>query len=482
MTRTLPDLGANARLLLLTVLVGTGAGLFVHWGTNSPKVSLTIVMAVITVVPVVVRVAQRQFNPFEPIMILVASIFAMFVVRPVSELLAGPGNFLDFGFNAEPGYVGAMTVCLVGTISLYLGYFSRSGLHLAHRLKPLPASWDTAKSVRFVVGLIILTAMMTAVFAATLGGFGALYRFYLGRTETDNLAIVQTAAYFALAPYMLIPGLLIVWVAFKRRPTFAVGLLLLGVFAAVVFTTVPRGDRTYVLAWAMPLLVMRYLRRDRIPSLPTVVAGLLVAIIAVNVMIALRQVSTRAERGVQETAIAAVTDPLEEIERFVTGVDIAEFTIMEVQWQAHRDGGLAFEPGTVATSVLTGPVPRRIMGDSKPDPPTVHLADWMFPDRTRKTTFVPSIFGDLYGDWGFPTVIFYSFLLGLGTRCLWEYYRRNKYAEGMQIILAASLPMLVILMRNNLSDAGGRALFLIAPLILCLWACGRNTGRRTTAG
>ena len=93
-----------------------------------------------------------------------------------------------------------MVIAIVGAAGMYSGYFLRAGATIARRVKPLPESWDVARSVRFCVGLMLFALLMTAVFAAAIGGPGALFRFYLGRTSTDFQQYVQTAAYFALSP------------------------------------------------------------------------------------------------------------------------------------------------------------------------------------------------------------------------------------------------------------------------------------------
>jgi hypothetical protein len=265
--------------------------------------------------------------------------------------------------------------------------------------------------------------------------------------------------------------------AFMARRTITRGALLVFLVATVIFTTVPRGDRTYVLAAFLPLVTIPYLRRDTFPRLPLVIAGIVISVLTINVLIALRHVETRAERGVVDTTVHAVTHPLGQMSDFLTGVDLTEFTVMEVEYQAINGGGLEYQPGSTFFSVAAGAMPRRFFKE-KPRPATWYLANWMFPNRVRTTTFVPSYYGDLYGDYGLWTVAFYCLLTGIFSRWLWEYYRRNRHSEGMQIVFAAALPLYVALMRNNLSDIGGRMMFLVFPLVACLLICGRRAAPR----
>jgi hypothetical protein len=191
-------------------------------------------------------------------------------------------------------------------------------------------------------------------------------------------------------------------------------------------------------------------------------------------------VDRRDTLGVEATITDSLAHPTRELSEFVMGVDIAEFTVMELQYRATADGDLPYYPWSTALSVLAGPLPGKIIGE-KPDPGAVHATNYLFPVNQRKAIFTNSLFGDLYADWGLPTVFFYTFIFGIAVRFLWEYFLRNRQSEGMQIIVAASLPLFVILMRDNFSLTLGRALFLIFPLVLCLMLCGVRSGSQAPA-
>ena len=234
-----------------------------------------------------------------------------------------------------------------------------------------------------------------------------------------------------------------------------------------------------MIAWVIPLLVLPYLRSNRRPSMLALGGALMVGIIALNVLIALRHVDFREKRGIESTIVESVTNPTREMQDFVLGIDIAEFTVMELQYIATAEERLPFYPGATALSVLAGPIPGKLIGE-KPKPGAVHATDYLFPANNRKAIFTNSLFGDLYADWGLPTVFLFTFLFGIGVRFLWEYFLRNRHSEGMQIIFAASLPLFIILMRDNFSLTFGRALFLILPLVICLFMCAE--GRRSAPG
>jgi len=471
---------SSLALTAVAVLLGLAAGGAVAWGTDHPEVSLTIAMFLVAIFPMVLRAIQGKWDPFEPITILAVCIFVIYFVRPMAELTSKPGDYLAFDRDPRPGYAGAMTIALSGSIALYAGYFLTTGKAIAQRVKALPQSWDVARSMRFVVYLLIFAALMTSVFAAAIGGPGALMRFYLGRSTQDFQQYIQTAAYFVLGPYMTIPAAIILYMAFLRERTLLRTVFFFAVLALVTFVVVPRGDRTYLIAIVMPLLIIPYLRREKRPSLLALLGAIGVGIIILNILIAIRHVDYRAQRGVEQTITESFTHPTREIEEFIKGVDIAEFTVMELQYIATSNGDLRLYPGATALSVITGPIPGKVIG-KKPKPGAVHATDYLFPNNKRNAIFVPSLFGDLYQDWGIPTVVFYAFIFGIFMRFVWEYFLRNKHSEGMQIVYAASLPLLVILMRDNFSLTLGRALFLILPLILCLILCAKDRGGQAPA-
>ena len=100
------------------------------------------------------------------------------------------------------------------------------------------------------------------------------------------------------------------------------------------------------------------------------------------------------------------------------------------------------------------------------------------PKGSRRASFNPSMFGDLFADYGWITLAAFSVLIGIAMRILWEYFQRQPRSVGLQIVFAGTLPMLVIMIRNNVTDAVGRSLYQIGPLILCLIVCSRPRVRR----
>jgi oligosaccharide repeat unit polymerase len=460
----------------LVLLAGIAAGALGAGLADSPSVPLVILLALVTFAPLVVRLVQRKFDPFEPIQILMVTFILLFVLRPAAELVYHINQFV--GLDMHSGFNGAAAISLVGITCIYLSYASGAGGWVANHLRPLPQLWDTERSIRFAIGVLVVSALLTGAFAAAIGGPGALFRFFLGRTTTDYEAGLTTG-YFVFGPILVVPVTFIMMIAFLRRRTLGTGVLFAVCLAAALFVTVPRGDRTNVVALGLPLVVLWFLRRNRRPSGAQIGVALLLAIFGMNILLATRHVETRAQNPIVKTVENAFLHPLGQIKDFSNGVDLSEFSVLELEWHAFHTSvnPLTYQPGTTIAATAAGPLPHSIVG-KKPTEALVHVTNYIFPNNQRRASFGPSMFGDMFADYGWFTVVLYSIMVGIGVRALWEYYLLHQSSEGMQIVFAAALPMLVIMTRNAIPDVIARSVFFVLPLLLCLIRCSKPPRRR----
>ncbi len=78
------------------------------------------------------------------------------------------------------------------------------------------------------------------------------------------------------------------------------------------------------------------------------------------------------------------------------------------------------------------------------------MVDRLFPNTiATRATFNPAIFGDFFADGGWYTIVLYDIVIGIICRFMWEYFKRHEGSEGVQIVFAATLPILVIMVRNS---------------------------------
>jgi oligosaccharide repeat unit polymerase len=458
-------------VLLLGLLAGlAAAGLVAH-----PQAGLAIVLPIATLLPVIVRLVQRKFDPFEPIQILAITFFVLYALRPAGELLYGMKYFNNSYMRG--GFTGASVVSLVGVLSVYLGYAAATGGRLARRIPTLPHTWDPVRSVRFGIWVLVVCGLFTAAFAASVGP-STLFNFYLGRTTTDYQTFLSVVGYVGLGPELTIPAAIIFAFAWWRLRTFKVFLLFMISFAGAVFVNFPQGNRTYIIAFIFPLLVLPYLIKGRRPSGVGVAVALIGAVLAMNILLAIRNVETR--KPLLSTVTGAVTHVGTQLKQFTTGVDLAEYSVLELEWEAYHSKAnpLSFHPGQTILSSIVYPLPRKIVG-KKPKAAGQWVVDRLFPSKGgKRASFNPAMFGDFYSDYGFVTIVLFCAAVGIATRVLWEYFRRNSASLGMQIVFAATLPVLVIVIRNSVLDAVARGLYLTGPLVLCMIVCARPRMRR----
>ena len=98
-------------LVLAVPLGGVAAGALAWWGRDHEEAGLIAAMAIIAVLPIVVRVAQRRWDPFEPINVGVVAILVMFVGRPIAEVVWNVNTYP--GYEIRAGFDQAMLIALV---------------------------------------------------------------------------------------------------------------------------------------------------------------------------------------------------------------------------------------------------------------------------------------------------------------------------------------------------------------------------------
>ena len=76
-------------------------------------------IALVCAFPVVFRVLQGKFDPFEPVMIICLGIAVLFVIRPTTQLLYNETTYL--GWDLRPGFDRALSIVLVGTLATFAG-------------------------------------------------------------------------------------------------------------------------------------------------------------------------------------------------------------------------------------------------------------------------------------------------------------------------------------------------------------------------
>ncbi|MBO0768212.1 MAG: oligosaccharide repeat unit polymerase [Solirubrobacterales bacterium] len=460
----------TAALALAAVAAGVGCAALAMLCLDHPRTGLLVAMCVIVPLPWAMRMVQRRWDVFEPIHLMAFAIGILFIWRPFWELHT---NIQPYpGFDTRDGFNGAMMIGLVGTVFLYLGYFSKAGAAIVHRFPPLADHWDAERSVRFVRRMLVLAAFLTAMYAAQ-AGIHYVISTYTGRSGQATLSS-QSSGYFYQGPYLTIPAAFILLIAYTRRKTTATLVLLIAVVVVAVGITVPAGDRTFMLELAMPIAAMWYLRRNRRPRVISLAVLFIVFLIFINVSLVFRSTANRAGNSLPAAVAHAFTHPQDELAKFISGADPSEFSALEVEYVGYKNHQLGFKPGGTVSSLITGWIPHEFFaGGKKPLTPLQYVTWTLFPTTQGGGSYGPSMFGSMYIDYGWFTLALFAALVGIALRSLWEYFLMAPRTSGMQLAFAASMPLAIIMLRNDVDDIVYRSVFFVVPIILCIVSCSR---------
>jgi hypothetical protein len=466
--------------------VGLAAGLVALLAAPSfiQQPVLVVLVGIVTATPIVYRGLSGRWDPFEPIVIFCAGGFVLFFLRPVwmwmhDSWILGP-------YDARDGFSGAVAIGLVGFAALAATYFLDIGERIAAKVPPVRDDWDPGRVVFACLGIMVIATLLFAMFIGTSGGFSAVKNYFSGRDATLVQNLVGTAtgprrsAYLYLAPYMSLPVtlmLLEVWRR-QRRPIYAA----LGgcVFALVLAMTIPRGDRTYLLALLLPLIALWYLRRERRPRALSIVAAILATMVVANALLQFRNKESR-DAPLSSKVARSASHPLDAVNEFMLGPDVSMFSILAPAYQA-MPKHLEFTPGGTLAATLVQPVPGSFWR-GKPKDPEVKIYATLFPVNAAATQagFASSTLGSFYADSGFVGVVIYCALLGIILRVMFEWWRMNKRNASVTIVYAATLPLLIILLRANPPAALGLWTILVAPILIAFWYGARRPVRARTS-
>lgn len=464
----------EAILWLLGIGGAVLAAWFSVWSTINVRTALIVAMATVTVLPVLVRLIWGRFDALEYIFVFAVGIGVIFLGRPITELTDNIQTYA--GYFTRSGFNGAMMIGIVGTASLYLGYFLPIGRKWGEAAQTPSSRWDADLSVRVAIRLVVLGTVLYLLYAATGGGgITNSLKFFIGRGST-NTSLQGSSGWLYLGPYLTLPASALLMSAWQRQRTRRNLVLLVITVMIGLLITVPRGDRTYVLALVMPLLVLPSLYRRRRPRLLTILVTTLVGIVAINFLLVYRNLNTRSNAN--SALSSAITDPLSPIHSLLAGPDVSFFSVLELQDEV-QPREVHFHPGATPLSILAGPIPMSLW-HNKPQAAAVPVAFYLFYTQSliSRASNDPAMFGDFYADYGFPTLILYSILLGIGLRALYVYLRRHEHLPGAQLVFASSLPLMIILLRGAITDTLARSVVLLFPLIIAWYVCSRTPGQR----
>jgi hypothetical protein len=428
------------------------------------QVGLVAAIAVVLASPIIVRVARRRFDPFEPIVIGALAYGVMFVVRPASMLVS---NHLAYdspqrSTGVAPTFSEMLALALLGALAFVLGYELSLGRRLAGRLAD-PHDIDGRRVVAAALGAAGIAMLSFLLFlASSPSGFSTLTLIVHGRSAELSETIASTSFYVWFSFLLLIPATFVLLaVGLERRSKLLLfaGVALTGVY---LFRTIPLGDRTVLLPFVGGLLVLYYVRRSARPSLTAMLAIVAVALVGSSFLSDLRGRGTRNE-SVSQTIVRAV-HPARIASPFTSGPDSEMAPVLAAAVSVIPERLPHTYGSTIFGDLVTRPVPRALWAD-KPDPPRDKLIARLWPVEAQDGAINPEFSALLYFYWDFgaPGVVVGLLLYGIGARLLFEYFIRHRFSLAIQVVYSLALWFLIIGLRDSPVDTAVLVMFIVFP-------------------
>lgn len=423
--------------------------------------------------PLIVRLAQRRFDPFEPIVWFSLAWLAVFVIH-TGAMIRNNDFALQTVFqsvNLADSFQWMLVQGLIGMVGFLVGYSLPFGSAFANRWRPAARDVSIEVFVPIVLGFALLGIVLFFIYTRVTGvGLAELVG---GRSQTLFLDFGGPTSYLTQGVYLLIPASVMLITVGRRVGNGSVTALGWLLFAALVLRGLAWGDRLLLLPVSGALLMTPYLRRDRRPSLAGCVTALVIGLILIRVVGDIRTADARSRAGVGAIAVRVATDPAEWFSTITHGWDGAE--ARTVALLLTRPVEYQFGGATLG-DILTRPVPRALW-HNKPLPPSEQVISEELPleYRTKNANLATTPLFLFYMDGG-PVGVFIGMLVyGVLARSVYAYYQRYRHALFAQLLLALTAPLMVLAVRDNSTDTLIRGTLILLPLVLAFWLAGRRT-------
>jgi hypothetical protein len=425
---------------------------------------LVILIGIVLTVPLVRRIVQRRFDPFEPYLVFAAAYGVMFVVRPAAMLASdslayeGPRRLLDVSAT----FTEMLVLALLGAIGFVAGYVAPVGRSLARRRPRSEASLDIRRLMILAAALASIGLVAFSVTLAVEGGISSVADIFQSGSSADTGEAADKYRYLWMSFLFLIPSALVflaIGLRTGKRLAFTTFAL---ISTLILLRTIPLGHRMVLLPFIGGVFVLVYLSRRARPSVVTLLVIGAVTLFASAFLSDLRGRDTRDE-SVAET-LARASSPSRLADSVLSGPDsemaptfaAALSVIPEIL--PHTYGATIFK------DLVVRPVPRSLWS-GKPEVPRNELKSTVWPVEYARGTINPEFSALLYFYWDFGII---GVLLGLGVygvaaRLLYECFLRNAENLSVQVLYSLSLWFLVIALRDSPVDTLIRAAFIVLP-------------------
>jgi hypothetical protein len=431
---------------------------------------LLLAIAGVLLVPIAIRVSQRRFDLFEPLVAAAVAFGVMYVARPAALLLDDrPKTFKGYEITGQIGE--SLLIVLLATAAFQVGYALPVARRLAARLRPAPGQWAVDVTVVYCLGMVLLAATLFSLFLRQSGGISLLRHFLEGRSGAHESLFRNSSAYLYGSPALIWPASLLLFaagLAAGRRMLVVlafIAMIPLAIFAGGL------GSRVTIIPLVLAPAVYWYLSRQRRPRPLTVaLVGYLVLTIGIAYFRDTRTATVEVNRVAELKH--AVTDPTYELSQLVEhGSDNDMFESLATETLVVPEK-LQPNPIDYTVRILAKPIPS-VFWASKPVSADELLNDTLFPSETVRASSSTGIVGSFYLAGALLGVVIGMLLFGILLRVPWEYLRLYPASSTPQLFLCATLMFIPILLRGSLSDTMAHLFFTVAPFWIGVRVCRR---------
>lgn len=475
---------AMKRLFLMFGIIGTAvAGGFAVSRLDASRDALIVAtVGAVLLAPIAIRVAQRRFDPLEPIVMFSVAFGAMFVVRPFAMLVEG-----DFVYGqsmraiaVRETFAEMMTLAAVGAVAFIVAYGLPIGPRIAAGMKVPAASFHTD---RVVVGALATAGAgiaLTMLFLVSAGeGLGLIVA---GRSAALTDAYRSSTAYLSTGPYLLAPSALILFAVGQARARKGLIALSVAITLILLWLTVPTGSRMLLLPFFGGALVYHYVSRKTRPRIVTLGVIILVSLFISTVLHDARIAGDGRSGGFRETASSTLHHPEQMAEPLTGGSDAAMAPLLAVALKVVPEELGFMHGGATAGDFVTRPIPRELW-DKKPLSPREAIISRLWPTEYfhRATNPEFSVLLYFYLDFALLGVVVGMALYGVMARLIYEYFRLHGDSLTARLLFSISVPFIAIALRDSPVDTFVRAVFIVAPVLLVFRFAAKRSPRMRQA-
>jgi oligosaccharide repeat unit polymerase len=432
-------------------------------------------LGVLTLAPIVFKLARHSLDVFEPLVTVGVSLAVMFVVRPSADLLLGITNHI--GYDVMATFDQALLVAIVGVSGFQIGYALSTGRALARVTAAPSVNLRAQYAIRFALTLAFVGYALYAVFIAQTGGISTLTSLLSGRGSGPNQLYVGSTGYLYDALLLTAPAaLILLGLALRyQRPTLA--LLAIVVAGPQLVLATATGVRTDLLIFLGGGLLLLYLARQRRPSFSAALIALIIFTVGISFLREFRTAGSAFRDQGLSGLLTVAANPNDQLILTFGGSDNEMFDSLANELLV-VPAVLPFAPGSTVGDLFIRAVPRPLW-PAKPleRNDAVVAALWPANYAAQRASPAFSVVGPLYADSGYLGVFVGMVLFGLFAKAVWAYFLNHQHRLTAQLIYASTLPLMVVFLRGTLPDTLSYVLFVIAPLI----AVDRVAGMRREA-